>query len=284
MLSRSRGTERGACQCAISPETKIAVHLYRNSAIIEWPRNWELNASNDRRCSTRNTISDLSKKSAKRLLFAIANAPGHWLAMVTLTFRWCPLDPKKVFRKWVTLMQKQGLCHKGWLWVLEFQERGVPHFHVLFVADELTPRGFTNPSYIHRISRNGKEISLLRGPFERRCVDAWANAVGDTSDEFLDFQNGGICEILQNADSASRYFGSYFAKHEQKTLPEGHPRIGRWWWCSSDQEPQESATATLKAWPFLIPFGVVFNKTELDGCLTNVSLLQETANLENLQW
>lgn len=268
-----------ACPCAISPNSVVKVHLYERSAIVEWAGQRDVSHKELRSCSTRNTITDMSSKSAKRLLFCIANAPKQWGVMVTLTFRVCPEWPKDIFREWVRKMQKQGLCREGWAWVMEFQRRGVIHFHVLFCADVLQRTGLYQPRYIRSVQRNGSEVSLLRGPFDDRVCDAWITSVGDCESSFINFQRGGICEVLRTTDGAARYFAAYCSKKEQKTLPDWLKGCGRWWYVSPDQAPKETATATLTHWPFLIPFACVFDKAELDGCLTDVQTTAYHAEL-----
>jgi hypothetical protein len=62
-------------------------------------------------------------------------------------------------------------------------------------------------------------------------VHSWIQIVGDTSREFLDFQNGGITELFRCPDAAGRYVAKEGGKGAQKEAP--YP-ITRWWYLSPE--------------------------------------------------
>ena len=87
-----------------------------------------------------------------------------------------------------------------YLWVREFQARGVVHYHVL--AEE--------------------EIS------QERAAEAWARASGQFDDEAV-LRHGVKVDSIRSQGGAKRYLGQYIGKERQKELPKGVDGAGRWW-------------------------------------------------------
>jgi hypothetical protein len=81
---------------------------------------------------TRNKISLFSKASRRRLLFVSRNS-GHYIkSQLCLTYHCSmPVDGKEMKRQLNTFLTRcrQKYTDIKYLWVLEFQQRGVPHFH-----------------------------------------------------------------------------------------------------------------------------------------------------------
>lgn len=217
----------------------------------------------------RGTIGSMSKKSARRLTCALLDAPKDWGVMVTLTFREVVLDGRPALRRWMRLLRERGLGHLQWGWVREYQARGSVHYHWLWEREGLASAGLLS-EVRPRPYRPGQVSRLVvGGPLERRVVDSWSEAVGDTSQEFQRFQQGGIVELLEHATSAGRYFGSYMAKQEQKTLPAGGEKCGRWWAMSEIAKPKPGKRMWLTGWPFNVPLGTVFDNRKLEGMVSD---------------
>jgi hypothetical protein len=150
---------------------------------------------------------------------------------------------------------------------MEFQRRGVVHFHVVFEEDFLRDRGWLAECYVETIKRKGKETRILRGPFEAIIVRRWIMAVEDTDLAFLRFQRGGIVELFRTANGAACYFGSYLAKADQKTLPFGLDGCGRWWAISRNATPKWERSGRLTKWNTEQQWAHVFDKSKLSGCV-----------------
>jgi hypothetical protein len=164
-----------------------------------------------RRSSFRGKIRAWSEGSARRLAFIAANADLFFGCHMTLTYRaaqesWetvgdrnrrfvqrCKADLHRFLR---ALRAELG----EYLWVREFQERGVVHFHVL--AEHNLP--------------------------ESRAAEAWARASGQFGDEAV-LRHGVKVDPIKSQRGARHYLGKYIGKEKQKELPAGVDGAGRWW-------------------------------------------------------
>jgi hypothetical protein len=159
----------------------------------------------------RGAISGLSRASSRRLEFIAANLaiPMGW--MITLTYRENPrqgeTDEARNYR--VAKRSKSDLnrfltCLRneigGYVWVQEFQERGVVHYHVLCE----------------------REVT------EQRVRLVWCRAIGALDDNAA-LSHGVRVEAVTSPTGARSYVGRYFGKQRQKQLPNGVSGAGRWW-------------------------------------------------------
>jgi hypothetical protein len=214
-------------------------------------------------------VESLSKKSARRLVTALADAPKDWGVMVTLTFRERVVDGRPALKKWMRELRALGLGELQWAWVREYQRRGAVHFHWLWEGEGLSKCGLLHEADWHPVGAGAKQRIVNRGRLERICVESWCKAVGDASSEFKSFQQGGIVERLESENGAAHYFGSYLAKWEQKVLPEGAEGCGRWWAVSKSAKAERPVRMFLTGWPFRAPYAQVFDKSKLDGMLSS---------------
>ncbi|WP_462273673.1 rolling circle replication-associated protein [Methanohalophilus sp.] len=99
----------------------------------------------------------------------------------------------------------------SYLWFLEFQKRGAPHFHVL-------TRGI-------QITKERKEWVSKR----------WYAIVGSKDERHL--RAGTRTESVRKKDGAKRYAVKYAYKMKQKRVPEGYRNVGRFWGHSKDVKP-----------------------------------------------
>lgn len=159
----------------------------------------------------RGKIRAWSLSSAKRLAIVALNADVAFASHITLTYRarseaW-ETDAARNLR--IVKSSKADLhrflrCTRrelgDYLWVQEFQARGVIHYHVL----------------------------TTREATQARMADAWARASGQDGD--LDVLRHGVCvDSIRSQEGARHYLGRYLGKERQKRLPEGIDGAGRWW-------------------------------------------------------
>ena len=102
------------------------------------------NKHQNARSATRGNITDFSRKSRKRLfeLCATLDWKKTRARFVSLTYH-NKIPPLGITRKHLRAFIKRvwrqyGMC--AVLWRLEFQERGAPHFHMLFFDGKYMPR------------------------------------------------------------------------------------------------------------------------------------------------
>ena len=148
----------------------------------------------------RSDVTLFSKASKRRLLSTARNFPGLEI-MLTLTYPSdFPMDGRLVKNHWRRF--RQWLIRNGaetGLWVLEFQKRGAPHFHV-----------------------------FMREPLDRHIVsDAWYRIVASGDPKHL--SAGTRIEEFRNPPALGSYVMKYAAKMEQKDVPAGYESVGRFW-------------------------------------------------------
>jgi len=159
----------------------------------------------------RAAITKLSRASKKGLEFICANGSAAFRSLVTLTYharreagesdagrneRIAARCKQDLNRFLTTLRGELG----RYLWVLEFQQRGVVHFHVLCEGE----------------------------PTRERCAVAWGRANGEL-DDVAALKHAVRVDPLKGEREARVYVGRYLGKVRQKSLAAGVLWPGRWW-------------------------------------------------------
>ena len=149
---------------------------------------------------TRNKISKFTPASARRLTFMVRNQPDME-TFVTLTYPGeYTTDGRQVknhLRKINQWMFRKYGC-RG-IWLLEFQERGAPHFHIMMIGK--VPK---------------EELSRK-----------WFEIVGSCDQRHL--KAGTRIERIRKPHAAYVYCVSYIKKNSQKVVPEEYHGVGRFW-------------------------------------------------------
>lgn len=153
--------------------------------------------------SKRSKIIKFSRKSLNRLKLIIRNTEAIYKFFITLTY---PSDfvrdGKEVKRHLNVFLQYLRRQKIKYLWILEFQERGAPHFHIL--CNE-------------QIDKN--ELS-------RR----WYEIVNSGDEKHL--KAGTRIESIKSQHGLVGYMMSYAYKLYQKIVPPGFQNVGRFWGAS----------------------------------------------------
>jgi hypothetical protein len=170
-------------------------------------------------------------------------------------------------------MQKEtGGCE--YLWFLEFQQRGAPHFHIL--TDWPLPK-----------NRGNKVL------WYSRIAKRWYDIVDSGDEKHL--QAGTRTETLRSKEGGARYAVKYAQKMKQKKVPQGYEDVGRFWGHTRavKPEPRETRRCTeddvrgmLEGWKYEPPshvpvWRVLYNQAEwateyLKGTIANRSDLGYT--------
>jgi len=213
---------------------------------------------------TRGEILEFSKKSRKRLAFVACNTDVVFKTMITLTYpAEFPSDGKTVknnlraFLEWLT---RDLGARPSYLWFLEFQKRGAPHFHllidwelpVIWREETVNIDGHTitrkRPSQDHR-----DQVKWFR----HRVSATWYRIVG--SGDYKHLQAGTRTERIRKPDGAKRYATKYAYKMRQKAVPPEYRNVGRFWGCSKDVLPvprqehrctEDDVRGTLEGWQY----------------------------------
>lgn len=207
------------------------VCLWRTDATTEWGLVEDM-AAPVPVGGPRGKITCLSYQSRQRLAWTAANSGVPLRSMLTVTYpaEW-PGDGKEVKRHLRVLLQwlrrREGGA-ESYLWFLEFQARGAPHFHILTGAEIPQPwvalgrRGRAEPAQVNRV-------------WQTDASEAWYGIVGSQDPKHL---RAGTCwEALRCADAAGRYVAKETYKVRQKEVPERYQNVGRFWGASKDMAP-----------------------------------------------
>lgn len=240
---------------------------FKVGGIVHWPI--DVARSRSPFETPRGKIHDLSKRSRLRCAWLLANAPKPWGAMAVLTFRTQPSHPKEALKFFVRRFRLDHGNHWQWSWIMEWQSRGVIHFHLFFENAFLDSLGY----HTERLVRHGKETEIIRGNVEDWIVETWCRAVGDATIAFRRFQMGGIVELLRTPDAAARYVAREAGKRTQKQLPEGVEAAGRWWFISRAGKPKPGKTIVIKNYPWPTAYRFIFDRKSLERPFKETKIL-----------
>lgn len=171
-------------------------------------------------------LQGFSDKSRGRLRFTAANS-GHILkSQFCCTYQnKVPADGRQ-FKKHLNAFLtrcRQEFPFLSYLWIGEFQTRGVPHAHVFF--------------------------DLAANDSNRiRLAQIWSRIADRGNETLLAFHSHPKNMIPWSMGSGS-YLCKYLDKQHQKAIPAGFYNFGRWWGNSRGlvPEPEVTDTDTLKA-------------------------------------
>lgn len=154
----------------------------------------------ERRRAKRSKIVKFSKKSAKRLRHIIRNSEDTWKVFITLTYpQNFPCNGKETKVHLNSFLQYLRRKKIKYVWVLEFQARGAPHYHII-TSDHIQK----------------EELS-----------ECWYTIVGSGDEKHLKAGTG--ISSIQSKRQLHGYLSNYVEKLEQKTPPAGFENVGRFW-------------------------------------------------------
>lgn len=237
----------------------IRIRVFGTGGITSWPIVVAGKKSPDP-LAKRGAIHDLSTRSRLRCAWLLSNAPRAWGAMAVLTFRSQPGDPKRALKKFVRAFRRHYGDGIQWAWIMEWQARGVIHFHLFFERPWLDSLGYETETVTRR---RGKLTTIVRGDFDEWMQTTWAGATGERHADFRRFQAGGIIELLRTPDAAGRYVAKEAGKRTQKELPAGVECAGRWWWISPTGKPRPTGRIELERWPYEKAYKYVFDVADI---------------------
>lgn len=191
----------------IQPNELTNLEIYQKDVLVKTQRN-----GNGGGGGKKEEISELSEKSRKLLAFTANNTDVDFTHMITLTYpAEYPGDGKAIKTELDTFFKR---CRRqygdfSYLWFLEFQGRGAPHFHILLNVA-------VRPEW---------------------CSQAWYEV--HQSGDIKHLKAGTRCEALRSAEGGKRYAVKYATKTKQKAVPPNFRNVGRFWGCSRDVKPKQ---------------------------------------------
>jgi len=162
-----------------------------------------------------------SSKSQRNLRFAAVNAFPALVSQLGLTYHneW-PTDGRESKRHLNAFLQfiRRNYPWIKYLWILEFQKRNAPHYHIFF--------------------------SIAPDPvIHAALAAAWCRLTSPDNDQALQFhlhQKNWITWEMNNAN----YLAKYLDKDAQKAVPVGYHSFGRFWGNSRDLVPDPITVPT----------------------------------------
>jgi len=175
----------------------------------------------------RKKITMLTKKARTRLAFIALATPIEFHSMITLTYGpTVPLDGEIVKHNlWTFLRQLRINYDCDYLWVIEFQRRGAPHFHLITTVP--------NISQIDRVWMAATWLQCLGYgdlPFRDNGLDD--DEVEEGQKIWRVHTHRSAWENIREKDGGVHYMVKYATKTYQKVVPTAYQNVGRFWGCS----------------------------------------------------
>ena len=181
----------------------------------------------------RGAVQKFTFDSKRRLDLVLRNTADLWESMITLTYpNEFPADGKEVKRHLAAFLQWLRRKKCAYLWVLEFQERQAPHFHILVKGQNGSawlPKDDLKKEWFNIVASGdekhldqGAFIEIIRDEKEAAQYVAKFKKHGDTLRSYFPEAFKGTRGKIQD----------YFGKEDQKTVPAIYKNVGRFWGCS----------------------------------------------------
>lgn len=181
-------------------------------------------------------IMKFSMRSMSRLIATVNASDVQFSSMVTLTYPAVfPHEGKAIKTGMNSLLTMFRDNEWGeYLWFLEFQKRGAPHFHILSEVATITPK--------MRVRLSEKWVGLIANSkwFDLGCerlafvhgMCVWPVAQKAIRQSFWFTMRSETWERIRDAEGGKKYATKYAAKEYQKQKPTSFDGVGRYWGCS----------------------------------------------------
>lgn len=190
-------------------------------------------------CSRKDRpIMKFSAKSMARLV-ATANATNvDFGSMITLTYPVIYPRSGKVIKaamnNFTQMMRDQN--YGAYLWFLEFQARGAPHFHILSTQNAISPamRIRVVETWVSRMVKEDWFFVACVNRAAEQDMCEWKLMSNIIAKSYWFTLRPETWELMRSKEGARRYATKYAAKEFQKTPPKGFEGVGRFWGCSKN--------------------------------------------------
>ncbi len=202
---------------------ELTAEVYKRDVRVRFsrlrPSNFLTGEEKEERQAKRSKIIKFSWKSARRLRHLVRNSEDIWKAFITLTypaeFPCNGRETKAHLNAFLQFLRRKGIKA---VWVLEFQLRGAPHYHI--IVSEFIPK---------------EEIA-----------ERWYKVVGSGDEKHLKAGTG--INAIRSKGQLYGYLSTYIKKLDQKTPPEGFEDVGRFWGSSRSLLVFETSKRVARYW------------------------------------
>lgn len=156
--------------------------------------------------SCRGEVTGFSFKSRRRCRLVLRNIAKHMAFTFGLTYPAdFPTDGRRVKENLFALLAWLRRRGVGYFWIIEFQERGAPHFHGLLTGS----------------------VTFLE------LSQAWNRIISADRSEYLGnidaLYHGVYLSSIDSQEALASYFTEYMKKLQQKIVPVQYSGVGRYW-------------------------------------------------------
>lgn len=188
------------------------VQVYKNDVVVKRP-----SIATKKSPGVRSDIFQFSQASARRLSFVCRNSGHKIKSQICLTFHEkCPNDGLVLKNMLNTLLVniRNSYPSIDYLWCLEFQVRGFPHFHL-----------FTS-------------IDSGDSEFQGVVAEAWLRIIGESDNAKCRWWHNRAENFFSwDMGNGTYLIKEYITKTKQKDVPDFFRNVGRFWGCSRSMKP-----------------------------------------------
>lgn len=182
----------------------------------------------------RKKVKELSRASLKRLAFLVVTSPIMFKSIITLTYSQAVpttgTSSKEHLNTFLMGMKRQ-FGRFAYVWFLEFQNRGAPHYHILTDID--APSSDQREAMAVIWHNSQKELLYIEGNFTRD------QRLNNSNSLMKVHSHRKAWEGVRKKDGLKFYVVKYASKKEQKKVPEHFQDVGRFWGNSRDVPSKE---------------------------------------------
>jgi len=198
--------------CYVPAEPVWCYHVYSKDAHVS--RYYPTTPTPATDPGVRKAIFEFSDKSRAHLDHICCNSGHRIKAQVCLTYHdQNPTDGEQIKRDLDRFLKsyRRRFPGEGYLWVLEFQNRGVPHFHLFLTV-------------------------MPSREMQKKFARSWVKITNGTNNQYW-FHARRHAWMKWNMDNG-KYATKYVEKQEQKNVPQAFQNVGRFWGCSRNIHPK----------------------------------------------
>lgn len=217
-FNRLRVLDHRRIQFSVPPASPVhenaGIKIFRNGVKLSPSRNVLLNRQSKPPGGTRGRVREFSPAARRRLMRLMAEIHTDLYGVpvfVTLTYHddWERRDWKRDVK--VYLQRVLRLCPGvDYIWRVELQKRGAPHFHLMFFSPK-----WDRKQIVSAVNRD----ALAR---------AWLSLINPDADDVSFWKYGAKVEPLQSFRKMMKYCSKYVAKQTSQSLGRDEA-LGRRW-------------------------------------------------------
>ncbi len=201
--------------------------------------------------AVRGEATEITQKSLDNLRFLALNTDVDMGSIMTLTYpNDFPTDGeavKKHLNSLLTRLRSRYGEELAYIWVIEFQKRDAPHYHVVLNLDLAKLDG----TMVKKRRRTGRYTTNI--DHENWLAMTWNRIIfnnkywqPDEADKEKGLNAGVAWETIRDKNGGAKYIAKYATKPYQKQIPEAYQNIGRAWGASRNVRKAVKERAVIK--------------------------------------